>query len=228
MFINDIPISEYGAKLLSRKISSAEIDIKTFWPRNAMRPYIGKNPKYYYKNLELEIEFQGSANEIEINKSRLIKALTSASVAFKALEHIYTGTIDKTSSGTQEYGFEVLRVDMVVFEHEEMQSISISSQSSTIYLESNEITPAVIYLLPSADIPSLTLEGLGESIEIKNLTSGIEVIINGEDGSVTQAGENKWLDYDSWSFPKLMPGENEITISSPSATLRVEFSPRWV
>lgn len=228
MFINDTPLSDYGAKLLSRSISPAEIDIRTFWPKNAMRPYVGSKARYYYKTLELELELKGSANEIEINKSRLIKALTSASVAFNKLEHIYTGVIDKARAGAQVNGYEVLKVDMLVFEHEEVQSINIASQSSTIHLASNETTPAVIYLLPSADTPYLTLEGFGETIEIKNLTSGIEVVINGEDGTVKQAGENKWLDYDSWSFPKLTPGANEITISSPSVTLRVDFSPRWV
>lgn len=228
MFINDTPLSDFGAKLLSRSISPAEIDINTYWPKNAMRPYVGSKARYYYKTLELEIEFKGSANEIEINKSRLIKALTSASVAFNKLEHIYTGTIDKARAGAQVNGYEVLKVDMLVFEHEEFQSINISSQSASISLASNEVTPAVIYLLPSANIPSLTIEGFGDAMEIRNLTSGIEVIINGEDGTVKQAGENKWLDYDSWSFPKLTPGENKITISSPSVTLRVDFSPRWV
>lgn len=228
MFINDTPLSDFGAKLLSRSISPAEIDIQTYWPKNAMRPYVGSKARYYYKTLELELELKGSANEIEINKSRLIKALTSASVAFNKLEHIYTGVIDRASTGSQVSGYEVIKVDMIVFEHEEQQSVNIASQSSTIYLESNEVTPAVIYLMPSAYIPSLILEGFGEPIEIKNLSSGVEVIINGEDGTVKEVGENKWLDYDSWSFPKLTPGENEITISSPSVTLRVDFSPRWV
>lgn len=228
MFINDIPLSDFGGKLLSRKISPLDIEITTFWPRKALRPFISAVKGYYYKRLDLEIELAGTPSQIEINKSRLIQALTSASVSFRKLDHVYTGVIAGTGVGAQVPGYEVIEAEMLVYQHETSQNVEINrSLEGIIYLDSNHETPAVIEILPSANVASVTITGLGRDIILSNLTAGKLVILDGENGIVTEDGLNKWPDYDSWGFPRLAPGENIIDLSDATLDITVRFSPRW-
>ena len=228
MFINDTPISDFGGKLLSRKISPPDIEITSFWPKKVLRPFISKIIGYYYKRLDLEIELSGTPTQIEINKSRLIQALTSASVSFKKLGHIYTGVIAGAGIGDQVNGYEVVEVEMLVYQHENPQEVEINrTLEGIIHLHSNHETPAAIEILPSANVASLTITGLGRDIILSNLTAGKLVIIDGENGLVTEDGLNKWPDYDSWGFPRLTPGENIIQLSDTTLDITVRYSPRW-
>lgn len=228
MFINNIPLSDFNAKLLKRQISPPQISIENYWPKKALRPFVSKTKGYYFKTLDLEIEFKGTPSEIEMNKSKVIQALTSASVAFKNLDHNYTGVISGTGTGEQVNGYEVLSIEMLAYEHESAQEVSIDRNAArTIFLDSNSPTPVVIELLPSVNVASLIITGLGKDITLSNLSAGKVVIIDGEQGLVTEDGLNKWQDYSSWSFPKLMPGENNISFSESTLDIAIRFSPRW-
>ena len=228
MFIDNSHISEYNAKLLKRKISPLDIEVPSFWPRNALRPFVSAVKGYYYKKLDLAIELKGSARDIEVNKSKLIKALTSASVSFRSLDHIYTGVITGAGVGDQVHGYEALEIEMYVYEHEEPQEVVINrSLARTIYINSNHDTPAVLEILPSVDVSSVTITGIGRGIILSNLKAGKLVILDGENGVVTEDGLNKWPEYESWGFPRLAVGANLIELSDATLDITVKFSPRW-
>ena len=228
MFIGNTPLSDFGGKLLSRKISPLDIEISSFWPKNALLPFISAIKGYYYKRLDLEIELSGSPSDIEINKSRLIQALTSASVSFRKLDHVYTGVIAGASVGYQVLGYEVVGVEMLVYQHEDPQEVTINrTLEDMIFIGSNHDTPAVLEILPSVDVASVTITGFGRDIILLNLTAGKLITLDGEQGLVTEDGINKWPDYDSWGFPRLSPGENIIELSDDTLDITVRFSPRW-
>lgn len=228
MFINEVPLSDFSAKLLKRRITPLQVEAYSFWPKKALLPFIAQVKGYYYKRLELELELGGNANQIETNKSRLIKALTSASVAFRELDHVFTGVIESTGVGNQIHGFEVLHVSMLVYPHEDQREVLINGKlEDTIYLDSNHETPVIIELTPAGNLASVSLAGFGEDITLANLTGGKTVILDGEKGLITEDGLNKWQDFESWGFPRLIPGENIITLSSDTLDITVKFKPRW-
>lgn len=228
MYINNVSLSNFGARLLSREISSSDIKTQGFWARKALKPFISKNVEFYYKSLKVEVEFKGTAAEIEINKSLLVDAMAVSTICFDALGHYYSGSISGTSIGDHPYGFEVLEVEMDVYEHEDGQLTPFTGVSlATILLSSNSPTPAIVEMTPTVDVATLSIQGFGEAITLTNLTAGNTVIIDGEVGKVMQNGVNKFADYDSWGFPRLSPGENIITLSDATLDVLVRFSPRW-
>ena len=85
-------------------------------------------------------------------------------------------------------------------------------------------TPMIIEIIPTFNMTSLTLKGVAVSsvtgkdspIVIKNLSNGKKVIIDGENGLVTESGSNKFGDSSFWEFPTLKKGDNNITITAPS------------
>lgn len=229
MHINNKHLSEYGAKLLDRHIYLSEMKIDSFWPEGSINPYVGKNVKYKYKTLVVDIEFKGTPNEIELNKSRLLKEMSISTIKFIGIDNYYSGHIISTSIRNKVTGFEVVTATMLVVEHEEEKTQTFNrSETTTIYLNSNEVTPAILEIKPSIDLVTATITGLGEDITLKNLTAGQMVTIDGEKGLVTENGQNKWPDYDSWGFPKLEPGENKITVDRVTLDITIKYKPRWI
>ncbi|MBW8383952.1 MAG: hypothetical protein K0M69_15715 [Youngiibacter sp.] len=227
MKINGIDIADYGAKLLSREISHSDTEIYAFWPRNALRPYISPTIRRQAKELDIEIEFKGAADIIETNKSLLLKDLAIPTIKFAALPHYYKGYLTDHSITDKLYGYEVISVKLLVVEEEEEVTTEINATlSATVHMPGNGDTPVRLEVTPSVDVPTVTIEGLGEDLTLTNLTAGKTVII--ADGTVTEEGVNKYADYDSWGFPMLVPGDNAITVSVNTLAVKLIYCPRWL
>jgi phage-related protein len=229
LHINHNHISEYGAKLLDRQISLSEIKLDSFWPDGSISPCVSKDVKYRYKTLTVDIEFHGTPAQIEMNKGIALKDMSISTIKFDAIDHYYSGFVSGTNIKTKVPGFEVVTVTMLVIEHEdEIISHFNRSLSATIQLNSNATTPVILEITPAADLASAAITGLGEDISIYNLTTGQSIIIDGEKGTVTENGQNKYPDYDSWGFPKLVPGENIITVDNQNLDIAIKYKPRWI
>lgn len=229
MHINDKDISEYNAKLLNRQILPSEMSINSYWPDGSTSPFIDKNVKYKYKTLNLGIEFKGNPSEIELHKSKLISDISVSEIEFKALNNYYSGHVTSISVTNKVIGYETINIAMLVVEHSKETVINFNRQSfTTIQLTSTATTPCILEVKPSIDLVSATITGFGEDITLSNLTTGQTIIIDGEKGTVTENGQNKWLDYDSWGFPKLDPGVNNIAVDRVTLDITIRYKARWL
>lgn len=228
MYINNKDIKSYSANLLEMQVTPSERRVFDFWKGGASNPYLGK-VEYGYKMLVISVEFKGTANEIESNKKLLIKEMEKATIKFKAIENFYTGFMQSFEIKNTIKGFEVLNIYMNVIEHEKERVISFdSSNEATIILTSNYITPAIVEIAPLINLIDLNIKGLGEDILIKNLIANKKIIIDGEEGKVTEEDKNKFNDYDSWGFPYLVPGENTISMDKDNVEVKIKYKSRWI
>lgn len=228
MYINGYILENYSARLLDRDISPSDMEIYSFWPENSLRPFTSTKVKVKGKPLAIEIEFKGTPDEIQVNKSRLLKEMAVSTIRFEALTHHFTGSITSAVLASKVKGYEVIKVGMEVVEHEPAITADISNAlSATIHATGNGATPAALIITPSLNLASVAIEGLGEDMVINDLTAGSVITISGEDGTVLENGLNKYPDYISWSFPRLEPGDNEITVSDATLGIQVVYKPRW-
>ncbi|MDO5433320.1 hypothetical protein [Eubacterium sp.] len=96
-------------------------------------------------------------------------------------------------------------------------------------IKGNIPTSAVLTITPTLSIQSATLTGFSEDpITIRNLKKDQAVILDGETGTVTQAGQNKFKDVDLWEFPRLLPGMQKVTCNVESLKIHVEYNPRYL
>jgi phage-related protein len=232
MLINNIDISKFNAKLLSRSIAPANFSISNEWIKKMINPSI--NYEFYYKYKELEIELDiicSNANELEIIKSNLVKQLAISTIKFKDIDYYYKGFIsgDIKCSYIMK-GNEIISFSMlVVAEKAEVVETMSRITSKTINVVGNLETPAIIEITPSIDIIDIVLTGLSKnSIKIENLTASKKIILNGEDCKVTELGLNKFGDTNLWSFPSLKPGENTITSSRNNVDITIKYKPRFI
>nr|DAQ38475.1 MAG TPA: distal tail protein [Caudoviricetes sp.] len=228
MYINGKDIKSYNANLLDRQIIPSSRDIFDFWKGKVSNPYIG-NTEYGYKMLAIDIEFKGTPNEIENNKKSLLKEIEKATIKFKAIENFYTGFMQSFEIKNTVRGFEILTIYMNVIEHEEEKVFNFDGAKEVIIvLTSNYITPVILEITPLIELIDLNIKGLGEDIKIKNLKKDKKIIINSEDGLITENGLNKFNETDMWEFPYLSPGKNTISIDKDNVDIKIKYKSRWI
>lgn len=96
-------------------------------------------------------------------------------------------------------------------------------------IKGNIPTSAVVTITPTLSIQEATLTGFSDDpITIRNLKKDQAVILDGEAGTVTEAGQNKFKDVDLWAFPRLLPGMQSFGCSHNGLKIHVEYNPRYL
>lgn len=127
--------------------------------------------------------------------------------------------------------------------------LEITPQSGVIDIPYDQMKAAIICdedgkflvdddgsVIASYDFDTLVIEGLcydprtNESltIEIRNITPGKTIVINGETGLITEEGIVKIDDVDIWALPTIQPGENQITTNNNWLSIVVRYEPRFM
>lgn len=191
----------------------------------------------YYKGFPYEIKLLIKAESesiLERNISYLRNELDNSTIFYSDLE-LYHDVIV--------LGFEIEEENYDVLENKYMAVLKVAlychkkygekveivgDKKTTIMLEGSVETPCVLELTAGRDIDEINITGLEDDIKLYNLTKDKKIIIDGEKRTVTGDGENKFLDYNSWGFPKLKPGINEIEIDSSDVEIIIRYSPSWI
>ena len=91
-------------------------------------------------------------------------------------------------------------------------------------------TPCIIEITPTQSISSLTFEGFADKpFTVKNIVSGQKVVINGETNAILMNGQNGFKNFDGWSFPSLIPGANNLKVSSTLGySMVIKYKARYI
>src|SRR5699024_1683047 len=231
MFINNQYIDKYHSFLVSYQIGVMNEVINLGQFKNK---YIKEGKGIEGFPIDLKIGIKGNdLEELEERISCLVANLNNSQIKFKDSLFYYDVII--TSTNINEYSFDIMEdkemttLEFTLFANDkyENKTSTTISNNDIITLQSTAKTPVKLELIPNENVEEIGIKGFGEDITVKNLTKDKKVIIDGEKGLVTEEGQNKWNDYDSWGFPKLSPGENEISISEDIEITAI-YSPRWL
>lgn len=230
MLINNKNISEFKAKLLSRSISNADFNITNEWISNSINPLISKDYNYKYKKLKFSLDIKcNNASELETMKSNIFKELAISTIKFSDINYYYDGFVTNISEPTFiTEVFESITFEMFVIAHgkEIIKNIKLGDTTYIFNVDGNQVTPAMVEIIPNIDLINLTLEGLSEDpIVLKNLKGGETINIG--NGKVTAGGKSKINDVDMWEFPRLKPGQNTIKINKANCDINIKYKPRY-
>lgn len=227
MYINNKSIKQYKARLLDLQILPSALQTDIFWGKDSLTPIIRDGISIKSKPLKLKVRFFGTNREISVNKSKLIDDISISTLQFTKLNNEYCGYVVNVSLSDKTHHYETIEIEMEVLE-EEQENIVEFSKHITLHLQNTGKTPCILELTPTQNLADVTITGLDDDITINNLTKGKKITIDGEKGTVLEEGKNKWPDYDSWSFPKLFPGENNIIINKASVNAKLKYKARWI
>lgn len=232
MYINNKSISNFNASLLESKrgIKRNGVDIKRI-----KNKYL--KDKGSVEGFDYEIKFLIKADDKSILEqliSRLTRELSDCFIQEEGFELIYESIL--INENVEEYNYDtledkemaVINYTLFIIDKTERERIIEFKNNIKLILNNTETTPCILELTPTQNLVDVTITGLGEYIYIKNLTKDKKVVIDGEKGLVLEGGLNKWKDYDSWSFPKLIPGENDISINKSSINAVLKYKARWI
>lgn len=90
--------------------------------------------------------------------------------------------------------------------------------------------PCILTIIPKVDFLKLVVAGLTETpITFTGLKANQALVIDGESREVSVDGISAFAFYDAWEFPRLLPGENQITIENgTSASISIEYSANYI
>lgn len=149
----------------------------------------------------------------------------------------YTGIV-KVDWENEKVSVVRISVECEPFKYKDRVTHTINGNGTTITADTLFPTPAVLTINPRTNFGQVYFEinglarhpitGASEAIKIKNLKSGTPVIVDGENGLVTEGNANKFIDCDFWEFPSLLPGNNILTFSSSNTTMTISYKPRYI
>ncbi|QNO14919.1 phage tail family protein [Alkalicella caledoniensis] len=231
MRINDIEVSYFNFKYLKRFIDPARVyTYGSDWLKNSLNPIIGEK-RIRYVPIATDLLFVGPAQEFETNSSELIHFIgDECTLKFNDMEFFYDAEYIEaniTKSVAQKAKQLTLSFNAYSKYKEEVIEIANRVSSKTLNVPGTIKTPAIVEITPSINLAAITITGFGESFTINNLTAGNKITVDGQQCTVLQNGQNKFLDYEGWGFPKLKPGINNVSFSTSNTDITIKYKPRW-
>lgn len=161
-----------------------------------------------------------SIEETQMNMLSLIAAGETCVLRMDSSRFEYPAVLEEyeiESPGIDTYGLVTLLMRVVV--RYPIVNLNVAGPQ-TVINPGRIMSGARFEISPSSDLSTLKICG----ITAKNLKANEVFIIDGIEGRVTANGINRFQDTDIIDFPKIMPGKNEITMSS-NVPVSISFYP---
>lgn len=238
--INGTDISLYGAKQHTVEMGYGEIKNNSEWVDGCNTP-IMLSGTTGFKKIKVTVILKGDTREqIWKNGSQLIaQLLNPAVVELDGFSHkfcVYLKNVSQAERDIQKWHKATL--ELIGYEFGNQMTITVPAEK-TVFEVINEgtiETAAILELTPAIGKVSMTISGVvrnpftGEDkpVTIQNLKKDVPIVIDGENGFVTEGGINKFADVDLFDFPSLLPGRNKIVTDQKDVAVVVKYKPRYI
>ena len=241
--INKKHISEYGLKPKNIEIGiPATLSVREQIPGTNRYINTGNKGIFGQRNIKITFDYEGNYAEWLSGIEEISKDVNGVEVEIELDAKpgfFYFGIASVTTIKDNDFisNFEI-NVTADPFKYKDYVSVSANvTASKTITVQGDYPAPCIIEIIPQVNvISSLTISGIArnkitgelEDILIKNLTKNNKIIIDGENGTVTEGSSDKFADTNFWEFPSLLPGGNEITFDNAQCNVTIKYRPRFI
>ena len=233
--INNVANTAFKAKLLDRQINSNEVITIDDWLDGAIQPtFVRQQEKF--KEITMTVLIEGT-NEEDAYKmfSKLTRELSFGELKFDDINLTFKVMINGAVS-PKRLKPNVFEVDYKLKSSYGMageQKVNREAGAAATFSINNAgtaETPCIIEITPTQSISSLTFEGFTDKpFTVKNIVSGQKVVINGETNAILMNGQNGFKNFDGWSFPSLIPGTNNLKVSSTLGySMVIKYKARYI
>lgn len=233
--------SLFSMEVLDTDIQTLEVVNHSEWIGNQLQPVSTGRVTYGYSKITVEVLVKSRVSRESDTKNNLddcirqisgIVALCRKGILVTNISELeYDAELKSHSSEKLRYDCFRLTLEFRAGAKRVPGEIKkqMTSNEMLILLNSSAETPCTLSITPSSVLPTLTITGLSEKpIKINHLEANKEILIDGELGKVTCEGVNKFGDYDAWEFPRLLPGENTITLDSDICQVTITYKPLYL
>lgn len=241
--INKKHISEYGLKAKNIEIGiPATLSVREQIPGTNRYINTGNKGIFGQRNIKIVFDYEGDYAEWLSGIEEISKDVNGVEVEIELDAKpgfFYFGIASVTTIKDNDFisNFEI-NVTADPFKYKDYVSVSANvTASKAITVQGDYPAPCIIEIIPQVNvISSLTISGIArnkitgelEDILIKNLTKNNKIIIDGENGTVTEGSSNKFADTEFWEFPTLLPGNNNLSFDNTQSNITIKYRPRFI
>lgn len=238
MRINGTEVAKHGAKQLTVEIQPPQDKAAAEWVQGALEPLAGEETTHTFDEIKIGLIFRGPdpgtilrniGHVLELLKKETVLDLDGYRDNFRAW---YRGSEIKKVGRSK-------RVRLVDLEFvgyavgKEVTKVFRGKRTAEIVREGSRATPVIVTILPTQNLEAFTIGGLTDDpIVVRDLTAGVEVVIDGRDGSsVERAGTtiaNKAKDVDLWEPPALKQERTALSFSETAPKVTITYTPIWL
>ena len=220
--INGHRLAEFGAHMVEYTVGPCKFDDTYMLPPSRIIP-VPLATRAKLRTVTMTLDFEGgTARNVALSISKMTAMLFDEVHLVLPDGFAYWCAYESASTPKEKAPW-IWQVKFTFsgFRHDMLQTITLTD-SASIFVDGNAETPLIVTITPDEDTKEVTFNG----ITVSDLSG--PVTIDGVHTTVMDAdGKNKFSDTDMTEWPKLSPGNAEITVDG-AATYEIKYYPIWV
>lgn len=232
MIVNGVDLHEKYKKnvtWLSQTIQPRNVITYTDWLDTGIDPVKIKPNRYTDFEIYIDMLIKGnSKEECEWLMSSMLSEFDSGVVKLDDMEFQYT--FDFKSENRELVKRWLYHYELTLTGYNKLgvrQSTDFTGTDQTFTVAGTDKTPLVLTVSSNIGLNSLTIEGLTEqAFTISEVQKDSKIVIDGENCTITENGENILGKTDLWEFPQAEPGSRTLKLSSV-CTANLSYYPRY-
>ena len=228
MRINGKHISEYGATLLDRNISSNRVSYNATWDYMMDRPaFYGNALEFKDVLLYLKVEAPTEGDFLKVMGQLCEELRKGGVVRFDDIDLDYTMYMKQKPEYTK-LNPTTYRLDFVLDSDYGLSEFKVVSGGNRVTVNNNGAypTPATLVLSVPSMRAEIVITGFERDLVLTNTPSNAVIVVDAMQGIIVIDGENGIENLKSFHFPKLPVGRSEIRANC-SCNMHVQYYERY-
>lgn len=210
---------------LSQTVKPRNVVTYVEWLAESFLPAKSKPNRYTDFEICIEMLVKGkSKEECELTMSSIMSDFDSGELQLDNMNFTYDFDFKSEDRELVKRWLYSYKINLNAYSKKGiLRTVEFTGKEKTILMEGTAKSPAIVTITPDIALVNLTVTGItDEAITIKDIARNAKVVIDGQNCTITENGQNILDKTDLWEFPRLMPGKNIITLDN-SCSVKVDY-----
>lgn len=210
---------------LSQTVKPRNVVTYVDWLAESFLPAKSKPNRYTDFEICIEMLVKGkSKEECELTMSSIMSDFDSGELQLDNMNFTYDFDFKSEDRELVKRWLYSYKINLNAYSKKGiLRTVEFTGKEKTILMEGTSKSPAIVTITPDIALVNLTVTGItDEAITIKDIARNAKVVIDGQNCTITENGQNILDKTDLWEFPRLMPGKNIITLDN-SCSVKIDY-----
>ena len=210
---------------LSQTVKPRNVVTYVDWLAESFLPAKSKPNRYTDFEICIEMLVKGkSKEECELTMSSIMSDFDSGELQLDNMNFTYDFDFKSEDRELVKRWLYSYKINLNAYSKKGiLRTVEFTGKEKTLVMEGTAKSPAIVTITPDIALVNLTVTGItDEAITIKDIARNAKVVIDGQNCTITENGQNILDKTDLWEFPRLMPGKNIITLDN-SCSVKIDY-----
>ncbi len=210
---------------LSQTVKPRNVVTYVDWLAESFLPAKSKPNRYTDFEICIEMLVKGkSKEECELTMSSIMSDFDSGELQLDNMNFTYDFDFKSEDRELVKRWLYSYKINLNAYSKKGiLRTVEFTGKEKTLVMEGTAKSPAIVTIIPDIALVSFTVTGItDEAITIKDIARNAKVVIDGQNCTITENGQNILYKTDLWEFPRLMPGKNIITLDN-SCSVKIDY-----